>query len=215
MKIATIEKRMIAVKIDAKKATKLIRKADKTEYIRYPLENGQDFLLLDESLGVKGDAVDLEWVAKQDWTVIMNTPEGRNKSGTMHIPVDDSEAEEFTIINTQQFITNAGRSKTLKAMKEAEQETADLNPKTADEVVCALRKRTRIATRKLREQGYSVNLYNKKLKLIHSMVNWQGDVEISSQIKRYYTENPTRAINTSDPPIASVDAVRTVAVQPT
>lgn len=194
VKQATLDKRMIVISVDSKAATNIIRKAEKTEYIRFPGEDGKDLLFLDETLGIVGEAVDLDWVVKQDWEIIVSTPKGRNKSGTMHMPIEEDAGEEFTIINTQQFITNANRYNTIKAMKEAEEQTANLNPKTANEVVNALRKRTRIATRKLREMGYSINMYNKKLKLIHSMINWQSQ---NGNIKRLHTENPTRSTTLS------------------
>ena len=97
MKTAALEKRMIAKVVDPKEATKLIRKADKSEYIRFPQENGTDLLLLDESVGIAGVAVDLNWVIQQDWSTLVQTPEGRNKSGTMHMPVSDDDPDDFTI----------------------------------------------------------------------------------------------------------------------
>ena len=191
LKTAALDKRMIMKIVTAEEATKLIRKAEKTEYIRYPQENGNDILFLDESVGIEGVEVDLGWVMKQDWTNIVQTPEGRNKSGTMHIPVDDETPEEFSIINTKQFITNANQRVTNQVMGEAIQETASLDPKTPDAVVAALRKRVAIATHKLRQQGFTVTVYSKRLKLIHALVDWTG--QSSGRIKRLYTENPTRA----------------------
>ncbi len=180
---------MVMKIVTAKEATNLIRKAEKTEYIRYPQQNGNDILFLDESVGVEGVAVDLAWVMRQDWKTIVQTPEGRNKSGTMHIPIDDETPEEFSIINTKQFITSASRRVTNQAMSEAIQETVSLDPKTPDAVVTALRKRVGLATNKLRQQGFIVTVYSKRLKLIHSLVDWTG----KGRIKRLYTENPTRA----------------------
>ncbi len=191
LKIAALDKHMVMKIVTSKEATNLIRKVDKTEYIRYPQENGNDLLFLDESVGMEGVAVNLGWVMRQDWTTIVQTPEGRNKSGTMHMPVDDETPDEFSIINTKQFITNANRRVTNQAMGEAIRETASLDPKTPDAVVAALRKRVGIATNKLRQQGFTVTIYDKRLKLIHSLVDWTG--QRSGRIKRLYTENPTRA----------------------
>lgn len=193
IKTASLEKRMIAKIMTPKQATRLIRKMDKTEYVRFPQENGNDLLLLDEeaseAMGIGGVEVDLHWVVRQNWETLVQTPKGRNKSGTMHIPASDDEPEEFTIITTSQFVTNANRGATIKAMKEAEQETANLDPRTSDEVVSALHKRTSVATRKLRELGFHTTLYSKRLKLVHGLIDWTG----RRQIKRQYTENPTRA----------------------
>ena len=192
LKTAVLERRMVMKIVTAEEATKLIRKAEKNEYIRYPQKNGNDLLFLDEAVGIEGVAVDLAWVMKQDWTTIVQTPEGRNKSGTMHMPIDDEVLEDFSIINTKQFVTNANRRITNQAMRDASQETAKLDPKTPETVVAALYKRFSIATAKLRRQGYVVTVYNKRLKLIHSRIDWNGQ-KSSGQIKRLYTENPTRS----------------------
>lgn len=202
MKQAALDKRMVVVFTDAKTATNLLRKADdKSQYVRYPQEDGFDMLVLDETLGIEGRPIDLSWVMAQNWTTLTATPEGRNKSGTLHLPPSDDDPEDFTIINTQQFITSADRGTTLNAMTAAELETADLDPQTPDEVVQALRRRVKATTSKLRQAGYTVNVYSKKLKLVHALVDWQGRKARLRQIKRFNTENPTCAESRQIAPI--------------
>lgn len=190
MKQAALDKRMVVVLVDPKTATKMLRTAEKTQYVRYPQEDDLDMLILDESLGIEGREIDFAWVKGQSWTSIVNTPKGRNKSGTIHLPPSDENPDDFTIIHTQQFVTTANRNTTLRAMQIAEQETSDLDPQTPDEVVSALHRRIRIATNRLRQAGYTVNVYSKRMKLIHALIDWQD----RKQINRVNTENPTRAI---------------------
>ncbi len=195
---ASIDKELVAQYIDHAEVTRILRKAElgKEEYLRYPQEDGRDLLILDKPLDdVAGEAVDYAWVMQQDWSTIAHTPEGRNRSGTLHVPVSDEEPDEFTIINTQQFVTSADYDETARAMRAAVEITSTLNPQTPDEVADALYRRISVATGQLRTAGHVVNVYSKKLKLVHALIDWQSDSSdsaVSRQIKHVYTKNPTR-----------------------
>ncbi len=192
MQQTSLDKRMVVTELlDPKEATKMLRGVDKTDYVRYPQEEGGDLIIVNEDVGISGRGIDLEWVVNQDWEEIVKTPAGRNKSGTIHVPVSDEDVEEFSIITTTQFITSATRQETIHAMDLVVEETRGLNPTTPDEVVDALQKRISMATSKLKQAGFTVHMYSKQLKLIHSKIDWGAEVGFRVN-KRIYTENPTR-----------------------
>lgn len=158
---------------------------EKSNYARYPQKDADDILIIEKrciSEEAESDDLRLGWVLSQDWSEILNTPEGRNKSGTVHCPPSDENMDEFTLITTKQFITDAQQSEVVRAMREAEEETAELDPRTPDEVVEALGKRFGVATAKLRKQGYNVQVYAKRLRLVHERINWRNNGDLFNSV---------------------------------
>lgn len=183
----SFDKEMIIIKRPKDNATKVLRDVKKTDYIRFPQEH-VDVIIMSkkaaEEKGVKGFAADPAWVKEQDWKEMVKTPQGRNKSGTMHIPPSSKENDKFTIIAIKQFVTDAPRGVSNEIMDAVEVETADLNPKNAKEVKKAIDYRMGLATKRLREAGYSVSLYEKKVKVVESKISWGNN-------KGLNTGNPT------------------------
>lgn len=168
------DKSLKVLRVSSKEATNLLRRKDKTEYVRYPQEDGIDLLIVSGEAGIEGKEIDYEWVCTQDWTEIVCTPKGRNKSGSVHVPPSD-DLEDFSLITTRQFTTDANRQQVVDAMQEAEEETSELDPKNPSEVLKALNVRFNTATNKLKADGYKVQVYDKRLRLIHSRIDWQSN----------------------------------------
>ncbi len=172
---ASLAKSLNILRVPKERATKLLRRKEKADYVRYPQENGVDLLIFSDELELGGVAIDFNWVRTQDWAKIVNTPEGRKKSGSVHMPASDEDMNDFTLITTKQFTTNANRPQVLEAMQEAEECTSELDPKTPDEVVEALNKRTNIATNLLEKEGFNVQVYEKRLRVWHDQIDWQEE----------------------------------------
>lgn len=193
IEIKLLNTEMVTVTInDLDKANNLVRKAHKTQFIRYPQLDDTDLFLLNKAFAKKheinGTPVTSEWLQAQDWKEILNTPVGRNKSGTMHVPKSPKPESKFSIIQATQIVTNAENTVVICTMNKAIKSTAAMDPKTADEVVDCLNLRMGYVKRALQEQGYEVHEYIKKQKVNHNAIDWQK----SRSINMPYTENSTR-----------------------
>lgn len=174
--IRTVDTIMALTVSSQDEGNNLIRGLNKTEYARYPQEDGTELIFLMQAKVIKknkrGKRATIDWVIAQDWKVILRTPEGRNKSGALHMPVSTADNEPFSIINTRQFTTNAPAMVVDNIMDKVVIETEHFKPKDVGEVEGYLRERFKSATGKLQEQGYEVNTYTKKLKVTHSKIDW-------------------------------------------
>jgi len=184
------EDNIYVISLSKEDATKLLRNVPKTDYIRYPQENGQDLVFAGEGLFIAHtdrQHVSNEWIYTTDWTEILDTPTGRNKSGTLHVPVAEASKEDFSIINTKQFITNAPRQVVDAAMDKAVADTPHFKPQDAEEVERYLQDRANRAIKQIVRQGYTISDYLKRLKVIHKKISWKN-ISIN-------TKKPTQEIN--------------------
>jgi hypothetical protein len=184
------KKNMVMVEQPVEDFDNFLRRNDltKNDYVRFPQENSEVLLisadiLLNDDIEVK--QIGLNWVKEQDWQSIVNTPEGRNKSGRLHIIHEEPTGEEFSMVDTLQFVTNASRIVQEDTMQETIDETLQLNPETPAEVENALNERAKLAVSKLRSQGYAVRFYRKRVKLIHGQLNWK----VGAESNALHTEN--------------------------
>lgn len=183
----SFDKEMVVIKRPKDNATKVLRDVKKTEYIRFPQKHVDVILMSKEAAkekGVEGIVVDPIWVKEQDWKEMVNTPQGRNKSGTMHIPPSPKQDKKFEIISVKLFITNAPSNISNRAMDDVEDETLSMKPKNAKEVKKTIDYRTKLATTRLRQAGYSIRFYNKKLKVVESEISFGNNKSLN-------TGNPT------------------------
>jgi len=158
--------------------------AKKSDYVRYPQKDGTDVLLVQRDLIPDASLVGPEWYHQQDWTKIMDTPEGRNRSGTLHAGPPPSGKEEYTVITTMQFLTTADWVVTAEAMRQVIEDTGHYRPTEPQHVVSCLTDRTNKTVAKLLAAGYEITIYKKKFKLIHSKISWDN-IDI-------HTENLTK-----------------------
>lgn len=158
---------------DRQTVSKMLRGIHKDEYVRYPQSDGTDLLLSDPTLGLAGEKIGISWIMNQDWKEILSTPEGRNKSGVIHIPKLTEKPEKFSIITTQQFTSDASQEVINGTMDEVVQETFSMNPQSAEEVEDYINDRSRRAIDKLKEQGYVTSIFVKKVKVVHNKIAWQ------------------------------------------
>ena len=183
--VKALQKDMIAVYMESKSATNKLRKVDKTDYIRYPQENGIDLVIIDNAVAerkeINGTPADCNWVQEQNWDKIVKTPKGRNKSGTMHIPPTPKDDEKFEMISIKQFTSNAPMDIKNSLMDKVIEETPHLLPKNAKEVKKAIDYRFSSTTKKLREAGYSYNTYAKKQKIVESKISWGSFNSVNSK----------------------------------
>lgn len=178
MKYAVITKHINFVRMDDRqKVNNMVRGLDKTQYVRYPLVDGTEIIFLDANerpdTGEKAESL---WLSKQDWAEIVTTPEGRNKSGTLHIPSSPEEEEAFTIITAKQFVTEAPINLVEETADQVVADTDYMRPENPQEVRTYLNRRLNMTVKKLREQGHECRVYHKKLKVIHSRIDWGGDM---------------------------------------
>lgn len=168
---------------DQQEANKLLRGVNKKQYVRYPQQSGFEYIFLsgelESQLDITYDVVTPDFLRELNWMEIVNTPEGRNKSGSMHTPVSQKNPEPFQIIEIEQFIPNAPGEIVDRAMQYAIAQTLDLLPEDAREVKEAIDQRVALAIEFLKENGYTVRTYSKKLKVIISRINWVKYVEFS------------------------------------
>lgn len=182
-----------------KEGNKLTRGISKDQYLRYPQNDGTEILFFDALTGIDGgEPVDENWIRDnahnwEDWVL---TPEGRNKSGTLHMPSQPDNQEKTTVITTKQFITDAPEAVVSPIMDRIVEETKHMNPKTPEEVEECLEMRFMRATAEIAQLGFNLSVYEKKFRLIHSKINWQNSRLINLIVN---TENLTRKIPDSIP----------------
>ncbi len=187
----SFHKRMLAIRLTRKEANNFVRNIKKQDYVRYPLKGGIDLVIANEETKIEnGVEVTVGWVVKQNWEHLTNTPKGRNKSGVIHVPEAKEITEEFSIIATKQFITNAPKDIANAIIDESIKETIYLNPKNPNDVKNALYQRNTTTIHKLKQQGFTVTIYEKKLKLIHSKISWLKKIGNKTSVN---TENLTRS----------------------
>lgn len=181
---ASYKENMVAVRATQDTATKFLRDVNKTEYVRYPQEK-YDLVLINQSQLdiVEGEKIDIKWLLKQNWEKIVNTPKGRNKSGTVHLPTSIKDEGEFAIINVKQIVSNAPRNIVEEIMDEVVEETKYLDPNDKQSLIDALNLRIKKSAGKLRGLDYVVSIYIKKQKIVIDNISWINSVT---------TKNPTR-----------------------
>lgn len=190
--------KMITIE-NQREGTNFIRGVHKTKYIRYPQMDGTEIIFFereafDEDTGIE---IPTGWIAQQDWTEIVLTPEGRNKSGTGHIISADDDEEPFTIINAKQFVTDAPGDITEKLCEETVEETEDMRPTTPQEVLLCMNRRLRTTVKKLKDRGYDCRIYQKKLKVIHSRIDWSGEM-LDFSVKTDFSDSIDLTLNTKN-----------------
>lgn len=200
MKNCMLYKELKMIIVDSKKdGSALLRGIHKTKYARYPQMDGTEIIFFEK--GIFGDDIGEEiptgWIAKQDWAEIVLTPEGRNKSGTVHIPVVSDDEEPYTIINAKQFVTDAPQELTDQLCDETIAETANMQPETPEEVLLYMNRRLRTTIKKLKERGYECRIYQKKLKVIHSRIDWTGRM-LNFSVKSDFSDSVNLTLNTKN-----------------
>jgi hypothetical protein len=191
MNIVTSCNVMITRVEDKSEGNKFVRntKASKSQYVRYPLEDGSEIIFFDgDELPADGAKINLEWVLEENWEEIVCQPEGRNRSGKMHMPESPGDKEEYTMINSYQLVAEAPNGVVANMMDEVVEETAHMNPETPEEVQRDLFTRFLELQRKLRDSGFKSRTYPKKVKVVHSKINWQVN---SCDINYINTKNLT------------------------
>ena len=194
---AHLEKDLVAVIVTPEEAKRIVRNtgAKKKNYVRYPYEdNGTivEMIVIQKEFYDAGFEVDMRWILEQDWKNVVATPEGRNKSGTVHMPrTPEDEQGAFTIIDTNQIVTDAPSEMVIAEMDNIIEETSDYDPRTAEEVQECLKHRTTLLKTRLRMLEYNVTLYNKHIKLIHHKIDWSGKRQKNRENNHLYTENLT------------------------
>jgi hypothetical protein len=177
LKVYQEEVQMVKIVVQTKEeATKMTRGIDKSQYVRYPQQDGTEILFFDKVAGKNGQEVDPHWMREhsdkwQDWVL---TPEGRNKSGTMHIPSTPAEEEPFTIVTVKQFVTDAPDHVVNPIMDQVVEETESFRPETAEEVKECSDYRFMRATAEIAQLGFNLRVYEKKMKVIHSKIDWSS-----------------------------------------
>jgi len=186
--------------VDHEEARNLLRRlgANKNQFSRFPMDDGNDLLLLDLSeLSVDRENVafvkiDIDWIMAQDWRFIMNTPDGTRKSGMLHIPPPGPEKEETVQIAVPEFVTSAVPSEVAALMEKIVKETANFKPTNAEEVKAYLWQRVMRAVRELESRGHYVGVYIKMHKIAPSKIAWENSGEISNVNTNYLTRDTTR-----------------------
>jgi hypothetical protein len=182
-----------------KEGTAFVRGVHKTKYARYPLMDGTELIFFDAEIKDEdiGREVDLKEMMWEDWTEIVLTPEGRNKSGTLHVPTSPDDEEPFTIINSKQFVTEAPTELIEKTTDEVVAETDYMRPTTPQEVLLYLNKRLKMTVTKLRAHGYDCRVYQKKLKVIHSRIDWGAEM-LDFSVKPNFSDSSNLTVNTKN-----------------
>lgn len=180
----SLSKPMIAIRTTTDEATKMLRGVDKEDYVRYPQEN-YDLVIINKEIKEISNSIsiDTQWMSNQNWELIVSTPEGRNKSGQIHLPKPVEDDRKFDIVATEQIVSDAPREVVQDAMDEAIRRTAYLDPKDIEGIEHGLHERLKIAKRILRMGKYSVNTYQRKQKVIIENISWKNSCSI--------TQNPT------------------------
>lgn len=178
------ENLLLMFEVSFDEAEQMTRGKGKDQYIRYPQAETEIVIMKQEDTLQEGTIVTSEWLREQNWFEIVNTPMGRNKSGTLHMPRDKKEVVKFTFVPMKYFTSDAPYSIVINAMDQATRETINHLPTTPEEVKTGLDDRVKIATRKLRELGFVVTMYVKQVKIEHDKINW----EISRSINNVNTE---------------------------
>jgi hypothetical protein len=198
MKKAVLAKDINVVKIEDKRtASNLVRGVHKSKYARYPLEDGTELVFIDANEKEIGEKAELEWIMKQDWSEIVSTPKGRNKSGTIHVPASPEDEEPFTIIKAKQFVTDAPVEQVEQAAEEVIAETDYMRPENPKDVLLYLNRRLSMTIRKLKAQGFDCRVYQKKLKVIHSRIDWSGEMPDFS-VKANFSDSSNLTVNTEN-----------------
>ena len=177
MKDVAIRMKIVTVTVISQEdGNELVRGVDKIDYARFPQEDGTELIFLTQERVLEknktGKRATIDWIMAQDWKAILRTPEGRNKSGSLHMPVSPASDEPFSIIKSRQFTTNAPAMVVDNIMDDVVVETQHFKPTDVGEVEEYLQERFKSAIGKLQEDGYEVNTYTKKLKVTHSKIDW-------------------------------------------
>jgi len=153
-------------------------------YERFPTEE-QDMIFFDSSAlpdGFEMDGVEIEEVQpadvlKIDWIKMVLSPEGRNKSGTFSMPAEEQDSPDFAMIEVEEVISTAPPRVEEQYAREAVEETIDLDPHTAKEVEIAIRKRTKVYLRKLKNAGYLYFTHKRRISCHISRISWINEYE--------------------------------------
>lgn len=175
---------LVAFDISFDEAEMLTRGKGKDQYIRYPQADTEIVIMKQRDTVQEGTLVTSKWLTEQNWLEIVNTPEGRNKSGTLHMPREKKEVVKFTFVPMKYFTSDAPYMTVINAMDEATDQTSDHLPATPEEVKTGLDERIKIATRKLKKLGFVVTMYVKQVKIEHDKIDW----EISRSINKVNTQ---------------------------
>lgn len=172
-------------------ANRLVRGVNKDQYVRYPQEDGTEIIFFDKEANVNGNPINPGWMRgnKDKWSKWVLTPEGRNKSGTMHVPATPEEKEPFTTVTIKQFVADAPDSTVSEIMDKVVEETEHMRPETPEEVEQFSETRFMMATAQLSKQGISFRVYEQKMKVYHNKIDWSKSREVNLMVN---TENLTQ-----------------------
>ena len=148
------DKKLKLVQADKRTVDKLTRGVDKSKYARYPGDDFDTLLIVEDECSSTGDVVSYDDVSELDWDTLAVTPEGRRMSGKLGrenaAPSDDVMKVKVTSFVLHRDTTKQQEKAALEATLKA---TAHLQPTTLAEVQKAVKTRHSVFVRELIKAG--------------------------------------------------------------
>ena len=166
--------RISLLRVSDGRAKSITRKLNKDQYLRFPVADDADFLFIVYNDEYSLYEITLEDIADVNWEYVCNSPEGRNKSGTLSTEVAVESEEEFEFIKSPSLVSDASAEEQSLAMEQAVYET-QANPDTAEQVEEAINERMWTAYRILKARGYSPRMYMGMVKVTLSKISWSNN----------------------------------------
>jgi len=171
-------KRIVA---DKKGAKSICAKLTKDEYQRLPQEDGTVVFLVDSEKDISntGQVEELTWddLDEIDWDKLVQTPDNQRITGGLGKKAS-ALADDEVEIKAPRFVVHPHTTadQEIEALTETLEETAHLNPQTAEELEAALEERTNVFIAKLKKAGGKLlhRVSHKTIKVRISRISWRN-----------------------------------------
>ena len=183
------EAQVVMVQLTTDEATKTLKKLTREEFLRYPLDNGQDIVVMDahnaEQLGLAGQVVTKETISTIPWTLLARTPSGRKISGALTGSKVRVPQKDTVRIRTFTLVSDAPETKLNAALVQAVMDTESMNPHTLVELEEAIAIRTETARNYLLHEEYEATMHLEYVRFdpAKTKIDWrEGTLAIYDQL---------------------------------
>ena len=153
------DKKLKLVQADKSTLDKLTRGIAKSKYTRYPGEDFDTLLIVEDECGREGKTITYDEISELDWDTLADTPKTRRASGKLGRSNSSSGSKgDVTKVKVMSFVLHNDTTKEQEAtaLKAAIKATANLNPTTLAEVQQAVKRRQSAFVRELVKAGGKV-----------------------------------------------------------
>lgn len=158
-------------------AIALIRVLKKDRYLRFPLDNGNQFIFfapMNEDQEQIGEPVTFDANNNLDWMRIAKTPHGSKTAGRLFKEEKSKDGEAFFVLTT---LSNAPIKVQDAFQDQAIAATPDLDPQTPSAAFEAREQRRKLYDSYLEKAGYDVIHAPRTIRIRAEKINWQKGKE--------------------------------------